>query len=263
MLKKRIIPLLLLKNGRMVKGKKFSNFIDTGNPETAVKIYSSQDADELMFLDIVASIESRNILLETVSKAAKQCTMPFSVGGGIKTIEDVRSILFAGADKIVITSSIMDNPKIIEDIAKNFGSQCIIAGIDYKSDLNTKKKIVYQNCGTKMTNQNPVDYAKNLESSGVGAILLNSINNDGMMQGPSLTYQNTVDLLEKPVIFSGGYSHYLDLELLSFVYENKESKDYIRSLNGGIEGVIIGKAIYSGSIEIKKAIKALNKYAES
>ena len=140
MLKKRIIPLLLLKNGRMVKGKKFSNFIDTGNPDTAVKIYSSQDADELMFLDIVASLESRNILLETISKAAKECAMPFSVGGGIKTIEDVRSILFAGADKIVITSSIMDNPKIIEDIAKNFGSQCIIAGIDYKSDLNTKKK---------------------------------------------------------------------------------------------------------------------------
>ena len=92
MLKKRIIPLLLLKNGRMVKGKKFSTFIDTGNPETAVKIYSSQDADELMFLDILASLESRNILLETISKAAKQCTMPFSVGGGIKTVEDVKEI---------------------------------------------------------------------------------------------------------------------------------------------------------------------------
>ena len=212
MLKKRIIPLLLLKNGRMVKGKKFSNFIDTGNPETAVKIYSSQDADELMFLDIVASLESRNILLETISNAAKQCTMPFSVGGGIKTIEDVRSILFAGADKIVITSSIMDNPKIIEDIAKNFGSQCIIAGIDYKSDLNTKKKIVYQNCGTKMTNQNPVDYAKKLESYGVGEILLNSINNDGMMMGYDLDTANEVSSTVKiPVIVCGGAGNFLHL----------------------------------------------------
>ena len=105
--------------------------------------------------------------------------------------------------------------------------------------------------------------SKIYNESKIKGYILTSINNDGMMQGPSLTYQSTVNLLKKPVIFSGGYSHYQDLELLSFVYENKEKKNYFRNLNGGIEGVIIGKAIYSGSIEIKKAIKALNKYAES
>ena len=212
MLKKRIIPLLLLKNGRMVKGKNFLNFIDTGNPDTAVKVYSSQDSDELMFLDIVASVESKNILIETIRNVAKQCTMPFSVGGGIKKLEDVREILYAGADKIVITSSIMENPKIIDDIAKNFGSQCIVAGIDYKIDLDTKKKIVYKNCGTKITNQNPVDYAKKLESYGVGEILLSSVDRDGMMKGYDLETANEVSSAVKtPVIVSGGAGNFLHL----------------------------------------------------
>ena len=116
MLKKRIIPVLLLKDGRMVKGKKFSNFMDTGDPNTAVKIYSSQDADELMFLDIDASSFSKEILLDTVRKAAKQCNIPLSVGGGVKSVADVKDVLLAGADKVVITSTIVNDPKMPNNI---------------------------------------------------------------------------------------------------------------------------------------------------
>ena len=122
MIKKRVIPLLLLKDGRMVKGKQFSNYRDTGNPITAVKIYTAQDTDELMFLDIQATIKSRSALINVIRDAGKECLMPFSVGGGIKNIREVREILAAGADKVVITTAAIENPKLIEDVSKIFGS---------------------------------------------------------------------------------------------------------------------------------------------
>tara|TARA_B100001142_G_scaffold27966_1_gene25098 strand:- start:8938 stop:9705 length:768 start_codon:yes stop_codon:yes gene_type:complete len=215
MLKKRIIPVLLLKNGRMVKGKKFSNFIDTGDPNTAVKIYSSQDADELMFLDINSSQTTREILLDTVRTAAKECNIPLSVGGGVKTIEDVREILFAGADKVVITSSIINTPKVLEDVAKLFGSQCIVAGIDYKYNESKNYNEVWIDCGKKNTQIILDDYIKTIDNYGVGEILLNSIDRDGGMSGYDV--ENIKKIAEQttiPVIACGGagnFNHILEI----------------------------------------------------
>ena len=209
MIKKRVIPLLLLNNGRMVKGKQFSNFRDTGNPSTAVKIYSAQDSDELIMLDIQATIKSRVALINVIKEAGKECLMPFSVGGGIKTIDHVREILSAGADKVVITTSAIENPKLIEDVSKKFGSQCVIAGIDYKTDLKTKKRTVWSNCGTKETNDCPVNLSKKLESLGAGEIIINSITNDGMMQGYDiLTAKEISSSLNIPVIVCGGAGNF-------------------------------------------------------
>ena len=215
MLKKRIIPVLLLKNGRMVKGKKFSNFIDTGDPNTAVKIYSSQDADELLFLDINSSQSTREILLDTVRTAAKECNIPLSVGGGVKTIEDVREILFAGADKVVITSSIINTPKVLEDVAKLFGSQCIVAGIDYKYNESKNYNEVWIDCGKKNTQVILDDYIKTIDNYGAGEILLNSIDRDGGMSGYDV--ENIKKIAEQttiPVIACGGagnFNHILEI----------------------------------------------------
>ena len=134
MLKKRVIPVLLLRDGRMVKGVQFSNFRDTGNPRTAVRIYSAQDADELVFLDIQANRESRQGLLEILKDAAKECFMPLAAGGGIGSLEDVRQLLLAGADKVVVTTAGVTQPGLITEIAERFGSQCIVAGIDYRCE---------------------------------------------------------------------------------------------------------------------------------
>ena len=215
MLKKRIIPVLLLKNGRMVKGKKFSNFKDTGDPNTAVKIYSSQDADELMFLDINSDLSTREILLDTVRAAAKECNIPLSVGGGVKTVVDVREILLSGADKVVITSSIVNIPKVLEDVAKLFGSQCIVGGIDYKYNESRKCNEVWINCGKKNTQIILEDHIKKMENYGVGEILLNSIDRDGEMNGYDV--ENIQKITEKttiPVIVCGGagnFNHILEI----------------------------------------------------
>ena len=209
MLKKRIIPVLLLKDGRMVKGKKFSNFMDTGDPNTAVKIYSSQDADELMFLDIDASSFSKEILLDTVRKAAKQCNIPLSVGGGVKSVADVKDVLLAGADKVVITSTIVNDPKILESISKLFGSQCIVGGIDYKYNEIKQCNEVWINCGNKNTGMNLNSYAKKVESYGVGEILLNSIDKDGIMGGYDVDNIKKISYEVKiPVIACGGAGNY-------------------------------------------------------
>ena len=209
MIKKRVIPLLLLMKGRMVKGKQFSNYRDTGNPSTSVKIYSAQDTDELIMLDIQATIKSRLALINVIRDAGKECLMPFSVGGGIKTIEHVREILAAGADRVVITTSAIENPKLIEDVSKKFGSQCVVAGIDYKTDPETKKRTVWSHCGTKEVNCCPVKLAKKLESLGAGEIILNSISNDGMMKGYDIkTAKEISSSLSIPVIICGGAGNF-------------------------------------------------------
>ena len=160
MLKKRIMPLLLLSKGRMVKGKKFSNYIDTGNPSTAVKVYSSQEADELMFIDIEQDKNSKDVLLETIKDVSKQCNMPLAAGVE-SSVKDVKDLLLAGADKVLINSEIIDNPKLVKEVSSVFGSQCIIGGIDYKFDKNDNKKYVYK-IVVKKLNLDPFDHALNL-----------------------------------------------------------------------------------------------------
>ena len=204
--------MLLLKNGRMVKGKQFNNFVYTGNPLTTVKVYSSQEADELMFIDIGQSKESQNILIRTINKVSKECNMPLAAGGGIKSVDDVRNLLLAGADKVIINSKLIDNPNLIKQIAEIFGSQCVIGGIDYKIENGSNNLAVYKDCGKTKLNLNPIEYSKKLESYGVGEILLNSIDNDGMMNGYDINLIKMISSsLKIPLIACGGAGNFLHL----------------------------------------------------
>lgn len=212
-LKKRVIPVLLLRDGRMVKGLQFSNYRDTGNPRTAVRIYSAQDADELVFLDIQASLQSRRALLEVVKEAASECFMPLAAGGGIESLDDVRELLLAGADKVVITTAAVVNPALITDIASRFGAQCVVAGVDYRAGVGGPK--VWVRCGTQPTDLDPAEFATRLVNLGAGEILLNSIDRDGTMQGYDLDLAARVSqAVSVPVIVSGGAGNFMHLAVL-------------------------------------------------
>lgn len=210
MLKKRVIPMLLLQNGRMVKGRQFTDFRDTGDPRSAARIYNAQCADELVFLDIQASRESRGALLDIVRVAAAECFMPLTVGGGITEIDDVRSLLRAGADKVVITSAAVQNPDLIRQASEIFGSQCIIAGIDYRDEGDDARAWIKS--GSEKTNRHPVQLARELAAMGAGEILLNSIDRDGMMNGYDLvTSAQVADAVPIPVIVCGGAGNFAHL----------------------------------------------------
>ena len=210
MLKKRISPVLLLKDKRMVKGKKFKDFKDTGEPKTAVRIYSAQDADELVFLDIDNNSSSLGNLIEIVKQASEECFMPLAAGGGISDINQVRELLKAGADKIVVNTSCVKNPSLIKEISEEFGEQCVIGSIDYKISNNLRE--VWIKSGKLNTNLDPLEHAKNLIKLGAGEILLNSIDRDGMMEGYDLEYADKVSReINVPLIVCGGAGNYMHL----------------------------------------------------
>ena len=210
MLKKRIIPVLLLKDNRMVKGKKFKDFKDTGEPKTAVRIYSAQDADELVFLDIDNNSSSLGNLIEIVKQASEECFMPLAAGGGISDINQARELLKAGADKIVVNTSCVKNPSLIKEISEEFGEQCVIGSIDYKISNNLRE--VWIKSGKLNTNLDPLEHAKNLIKLGAGEILLNSIDRDGMMEGYDLEYADKVSReINVPLIVCGGAGNYMHL----------------------------------------------------
>ena len=210
MLKRRVIPVLLLRNGRMVKGRQFSDYRDTGDPRTAVRIYSAQDADELVFLDIQASQQSRGALLDIVRAAATECFMPLAAGGGITSVDAIRELLLAGADKVVITTAAALDPGLVTAAAERFGAQCIVAGIDYRGAGEAAR--VWVRCGTEATTLEPVAHARRLVELGAGEILLNSIDRDGMMRGYDLeTAARVADAVNVPVIVSGGAGNFRHL----------------------------------------------------
>lgn len=203
MLKKRVIPTLLLMNGRMVKGQNFKDYRETGEPDSAVRIYSSQDADELVFFDIKPNKDSRKELISIVKAAAKECFMPLTVGGGISNLQDIRELVAAGADKVVITTMAVDNDTFLTDAINHFGAQCIVAGIDYKYESG--KYNVYIESGATQTKHNALDLAKHYSNIGVGEILINSIDKDGCMQGYDIDFLKTVvKSVNCPVIAAGG-----------------------------------------------------------
>lgn len=213
-LKKRVIPVLLLRDGRMVKGVQFGNYRDTGNPATAVRIYSAQDADELVFLDIQASLHSRQALVAVVREAAAECFMPLAAGGGISAIADVRDLLLAGADKVIVTTAAVTMPSLITQIAERYGAQCVVAGIDYRTGPEGAR--VWIRCGTEPTSLDPVAHAINLVKLGAGEILVNSIDRDGIMQGYDLAMaRELAEAVSVPVIVCGGAGNFMHLvELL-------------------------------------------------
>ena len=209
-MKKRVIPVLLLSDGRMVKGRQFKDYKDTGDPRSAARIYNAQYADELAFIDIQAGLKGRGALLEFVARAASECFMPLSVGGGITQIEDVHSLLMAGADKVIITSAGVQQPKLITQSAETFGSQCVVAGVDFRAGPAGAK--VWIRCGTEATNLDPVAHACHLVELGAGEIFLNAIDRDGMMAGYDLDMAARVaDAVSVPVIISGGAGNFTHL----------------------------------------------------
>lgn len=210
MLKRRVIPVLLLRDGRMVKGRQFRDYRDTGDPRAAVRIYSAQDADELVFLDIQASVQSRGALIDIVRDAAEECFMPLAAGGGVTSLDQIRELLLAGADKVVINTAAVLNPPFVTAASERFGAQCIIAGIDYRDEPDGPR--VWIRCGAERTSLEPVAHAQQLAELGAGEILLNSIDRDGMMQGYDLALADRVArAVNIPVIVCGGAGTFMDL----------------------------------------------------
>ncbi len=213
MLKKRIIPCLDIKNGRTVKGVNFIDIKDAGDPIELAQKYVAEGADELVFLDITATIEKRKTLAELVEKIAKHINIPFTVGGGIITLDDVSIMIKSGADKISINSSAVKRPELITEIADQYGSQCVVVAIDTKFENN--EWMVYVNGGKTPTLLKTIDWIEIVEKSGAGEILLTSMNNDGTKKGFALDITKLVcDIVNIPVIASGGAGskeHFKDL----------------------------------------------------
>ena len=204
MLKKRIIPCLDVKDGRVVKGINFVNLKDAGDPVEQAKIYDKGGADEICFLDITASNENRKILLDKVSATAKSCFVPLTVGGGVSSIEDIRNLLLAGADKVSINTAAVKNHNLIKESSIKFGSQCIVIAIDAKKVANNKWQI-FTHGGRNHTGIDVLEYAKIAEKNGAGEILLTSIDKDGTKSGYDIELISSVSKnLSIPVIASGG-----------------------------------------------------------
>jgi cyclase len=203
MLKKRIIPCLDVKDGRVVKGINFIDLVDAGDPVEQANIYSNSGADEVCFLDISASLEKRKTIIDIVYKTAEKVFIPLTVGGGIHSIQDIRSLLKAGADKVSINTAAILNENLINDASQKFGSQCIVAAVDAKK--NGSDWLVYSHGGTKNTEMKAFSWLEKLEKLGAGEILLTSMDRDGTKKGFDLDLlKKANEILNIPVIASGG-----------------------------------------------------------
>ncbi len=204
MLKSRVIPCLDVKDGRVVKGVNFVGLKDAGDPVEQAMIYDHAGADELCFLDITASSDRRGILLDVVRATAEKCFMPLTVGGGVRTEEDVRALLLAGADKVSVMTAAVQRPELVRELAEKFGSQCIVVAIDAKS-VGPDKYEVFTHGGRTATGIDAVEYAKLVADYGAGEILLTSMDRDGTKAGFNLELTRAIaDNVPIPVIASGG-----------------------------------------------------------
>lgn len=203
MLKKRIIPCLDIKDGRVVKGVQFLALKDAGNPVALASFYSKNGADELVFLDISATLEGRKTLVDLVTRLSKEINIPFTVGGGIQSVEDAQLLLQSGADKVSLNSAAVANPKLITQIAEAFGSQSVVVAIDIKKVENDW--YVFIKGGTESTGILAIDWAQKAEALGAGELLITSMNNDGAKDGFALEITNAISqAVSIPVIASGG-----------------------------------------------------------
>lgn len=204
MLKTRIIPCLDVADGRVVKGVNFVGLRDAGDPVESAKAYDAAGADELCFLDIMATEENRGTMFDVVSRTAEQCYIPLTVGGGVRTRDDVRALLLAGADKVSFNSAAVANPDVIAQAAEQFGSQCIVCAIDAKT-VSPGKWEIFTHGGRRETGIDAVEFAKTVVAKGAGEILLTSMDRDGTKSGFNLPLTRTIsDAVNVPVIASGG-----------------------------------------------------------
>ena len=244
MLKKRIIPCLDINKGRVVKGINFVNLIDAGDPVEQAKIYNDNGADEICFLDISASNENRNIILDVVKKTTEKCFVPLTVGGGVRNIQDISNLLLAGADKVSINTAATMDEDLIKESSKKFGSQCIVVAVDAKR-VDKNKWEVFTHGGRKPTGKNVLEYVKKMESLGAGEILLTSMDKDGTKKGYDLDLTEKVSkLISLPVIASGGVGN------LEHLYQGFEI--------GKASAVLAASIFHFGEFSIQDAKKYLD-----
>lgn len=238
MLAKRIIPCLDVNRGRVVKGKKFQNLIDVDDPVKLAKFYSLSGADELVFYDITASSDERNIFIDVVERTAEEVNIPFTVGGGIRRVEDFTSVLRAGADKVSVNSSAVANPNLITEAALKFGRQCVVLSIDAKKNSNGIWK-VYTNGGRIETNLDAIEWAIEGERLGAGEIVVNSIDTDGVKDGYDISLTRIIsETVKIPVVASGGAG---------------KKEDFLNVLSTGkADAALAASVFHYGEIDIKE-----------
>ncbi|WP_346893087.1 imidazole glycerol phosphate synthase subunit HisF [uncultured Roseibium sp.] len=207
-LKARVIPCLDVKDGRVVKGVNFVDLIDAGDPVEAAKAYDAAGADELCFLDITASHEGRDTIYDVVRRTAEACFMPVTVGGGVRTVEDIRKLLIAGADKVSINTAAVKNPEFVREAAEKFGSQCIVVSIDAKqvnAEGEPEKFEIFTHGGRTPTGIDAIEFAKKVVALGAGELLVTSMDRDGTKSGYNIALTRAIaDAVPVPVIASGG-----------------------------------------------------------
>ena len=245
MLKNRIIPCLDVKGGRVVKGINFVDLVDAGDPVEQASVYNKNGADEICFLDITASSDKRDILLDTVKKTAECCFVPLTVGGGVRSVQDIRKLLLAGADKVSINTAAIKNPDLIKESSNKFGSQCIVVAIDAKKTSDNKWS-VFTHGGREATDLDAIEFAKLAEKNGAGEILLTSMDRDGTKEGYDIELTKRISSsLNIPVIASGGVGNLQHL------------KDGI--LEGGASAVLAASIFHFGEYSIQEAKEYLKK----
>ena len=239
---KRIIPCLDIDNGRVVKGVNFVDLRDAGDPVEVAAAYDAAGADEVVFLDITATSDHRRTVVDLVRRVAEKVFIPFTVGGGIRSVEDFREILREGADKISINSSAINDPTLISRAAEKFGSQCVVVAVDAKRRADGSGWNVYKNGGRIDTGLDALEWIEKAWKLGAGEILLTSMDCDGTKAGYDIALTRAVsEMVSIPVIASGGLSNMDDIDKLCAVEEE------------GVIGVIAGRAIYSGDLDFAAA----------
>lgn len=245
MLKVRVIPCLDVDKGRVVKGVSFGDFVDAGDPVEQAQLYNQQGADELTFLDITASHEGRDTIHDVVRRTAESCFMPVTVGGGIRTLDDVRKLLDCGADKISVMTTAILNPHFVKEASNKCGSQCIVVAIDSKKKADGSGWEIYTHGGRKATGVDTLEFARRMADYGAGEILLNSIDQDGQKTGFDLAQTRAVaDAVSIPVIASGG------------VGELQHLVDGVKI--GGASAVLAASIFHFGTYTIGEAKQAMH-----